>query len=103
MLPLMMNLYLMRLGEAAAPLMPRVNSETANHLDYVAGALGDRQFLVGDNISGADIQMSFALEVARNFGRLAAYPAMNAYLSRLQARPAYKAALTNGGPYAIGQ
>ena len=103
MLPLMMNLYLMRLGEAAAPLMPRVNSETTNHLDYVAGALGDRQFLVGDNITGADIQMSFALEVARNFGRLAAYPAMNAYLSRLQARPAYKAALAKGGPYGIGQ
>ena len=103
MLPLMMNLYLMRLGEAAAPLMPRVNSEATNHLNYVAGALGDRAFLVGDSLTGADIQMSFALEVARNFGRLAAFPAMNAYLSRMQARPAYKAALAKGGPYGIGQ
>jgi glutathione S-transferase len=103
MLPLMLNLYVMRLGEAAAPLMPRIDSECTNHLSYIAGALGDRQFLVGDRLSGADIQISFVLEVARNFGRLAAFPAMNAYLSRMQARPAYKAALAKGGPYGIGQ
>ena len=103
MLPLMLNLYVMRLGEAAAPLMPRIDFECTNHLSYIAGALGDRPFLVGDRLSGADIQISFVLEVARNFGRLAAFPAMNAYLSRMQARPAYKAALQKGGPYGIGQ
>jgi glutathione S-transferase len=103
MLPLMLNLYVMRLGEAAAPLMPRIDAEITNHLGYIAGALGERQFLVGESLTGADIQVSFALEVARNFGRLAAFPAMNAYLSRLQARPAYKTALEKGGPYGIGQ
>src|ERR1700694_3209342 len=31
MLPLMLNLYAGRLGEAKAPLMPRIDSEIANH------------------------------------------------------------------------
>jgi glutathione S-transferase len=39
MLPLMLNLYVGRLKEAAAPLQPRIDSETANHLGYVDGAL----------------------------------------------------------------
>ncbi len=39
MLPLMLNLYVARLGEAAAPLMPRIEGEIANHLAYIDGAL----------------------------------------------------------------
>ena len=68
MLPLMLNLYAARLGDAAAPLMPRVEGEIANHLAYIDGALKGRQFIVGDTLSGADIQMSFVGEVAGAFG-----------------------------------
>ncbi len=32
MLPLMLNLYVSRLGEAGSPLRPRIESEMANHL-----------------------------------------------------------------------
>jgi glutathione S-transferase len=102
MLPLMLNLYVMRLGEAAAPLMPRIDSECANHLGYIAGALGERQFLVGDSLTGADIQISFVLEVARVFGRLGGYPNLSAYLDRLHERPAYRTAVEKGGVYAYG-
>ena len=59
MLPLMLNLYVSRLKEAGAPLHPRIDSEMANHLGYVEGALGKREFFVGPSLSGADIQMSF--------------------------------------------
>jgi glutathione S-transferase len=102
MLPLMLNLYVMRLGEAAAPLMPRIDSECKNHLGYIAGALGERPFLVGDSLTGADIQISFVLEVAKVFGRLAAYANLSAYLDRIHARPAYRAAVEKGGVYAYG-
>jgi glutathione S-transferase len=101
MLPLMMFMYLMRLGEAGAPLHPRVESEMANHLGYVDGALGCREWLVGTDLSGADIQMSFVGEVAGAFGRLDRYPNLKAWVSRFQARPAYKAALEQGGPYSF--
>ncbi len=99
MLPLMLNLYVARLGEAAAPLMPRIESEIANHLAYIDGALKGRQFLVGDSLTGADIQMSFVGEVAGAFGKRAQYPNLDAWIKRLHERPAYKKALERGGAY----
>ena len=99
MLPLMLRLYVGRLGEAGAPLKPRIDSELANHLGYVNQALEGRQFLVGDSLSGADIQMSFVAEAARDLR--VAYPAMDAWVRRLWARPAYQRALERGGPYAL--
>lgn len=102
MLPLMLNLYTMRLGEAAAPLQPRIESEIANHLAYINGALKGREFLVGPTFTAADVQITFVLEVARTFGKLADYPDANAYLDRMHARPAYKRAIERGGPYSMG-
>lgn len=99
MLPLMLNLYVLRLGDAGAPLMPRVDGEIANHLSYIDGALKGRQFLVGDKLTGADVQMSFVGEVAGAFGKRAQYPNLDAWTKRLHDRPAYKKALEKGGAY----
>jgi glutathione S-transferase len=103
MLPLMLNLYTMRLGDASEPLKPRITSEIDNNLSYLSAALGDKPFLLGDELTGADIQNSFVVEVAKNFGVLAKYPNLTAYVERMHARPAYKAALEKGGAYGIGQ
>lgn len=99
MLPLMLNLYAGRLGDAAAPLMPRIESEIGNHLAYIDSSLEGRQFLVGDNLTGADIQMSFVGEVAGAFGKRAQYANLDAWTKRLHARPAFKKALERGGAY----
>jgi glutathione S-transferase len=99
MLPLMLRLYTGRLGDAAAPLMPRIDSELANHLGYVNRSLEGRDYLLGSELTGADIQMSFVGEAARDLR--AQYPAMDAWVRRLQARPAYRRALERGGPYAL--
>jgi len=99
MLPLMLKLYTGRLGEAGAPLKPRIDSELANHLGFVNQSLAGRDFLVGDSLTGADVQMSFVGEAARELR--AQYPAMDAWVRRLQARPAYQRALERGGPYAL--
>jgi glutathione S-transferase len=73
MLPLMLNLYVSRLKEAGAPLHPRIESELANHLGYVDGALKGREFFVGPSLSGADIQMSFVGDMAKVFDKLGPY------------------------------
>jgi len=99
MLPLMLGLYCGRLGEASAPLQPRIQSEIANHLGYLDQALAGRDFLVGSELTGADIQTSFVLEAAR--GALAPYANLVRYLGSLQARPAYRRAVERGGPYAF--
>lgn len=103
MLPLMLQLYVGRLGEAAAPLQPRIDSEIANHLGYVDQALAGRDWLLGAELSAADIQMSFVGEVAGAFGRLAAHPNLAGWVARFQARPAYKAALEKGGAYSFAR
>lgn len=102
MLPLMLQLYVMRLGAAGAPLHPRIESEIGNHLSYVESRLEGRRFFVGDDLSGADVQMSFVAEVAKAFGKLSAYPNFEAWIGRMHARPAWVRALERGGPYALG-
>ena len=102
MLPLMLQLYTQRLGEAGAPLQPRIDGEIANHLGYVERSLAGRDYVMGD-FTAADVQMSFVGEVGRAFGRLGAYPNIDAWVSRLHDRPAYKAAIAKGGTYNIGQ
>jgi glutathione S-transferase len=98
MLPLMLQLYVGRLGEAGAPLQPRIDSEIDNHLGYVEQALAGREWLLGE-FTAADIQMSFVGEVARAFGRLQTRPNLAAWVARFQARPAYRKALEAGGAY----
>ena len=99
MLPLMLHLYVSRLGEGGAPLTPRIESEIANHLGYLDAHLKGKQFLLGDLFTGADIQMSFIPEIAEVFGKRAAFPNLDAWIRRLHERPAYKKALEKNGPY----
>ena len=99
MLPLLLKMYVSRLGEAGAPLAPRIDSELANHLGFIDRALEGRTWLVGDTLTGADIQMSFVGEAAR--GLRASYPNMNAWVQRFQQRQAYRRALERGGPYSF--
>ncbi|QZP19564.1 glutathione S-transferase family protein [Pseudomonas sp. DR208] len=103
MLPLMLNLYVGRLGEAGAPLHPRIESEVANYLGYLNDALADKAYLLGDELSGADIQMSFIGEVAGAQGKLQAYPHLAAWVKKFQARPAYRKAVEQGGEYAFAK
>ena len=99
MLPLLLKLYVSRLGEAGAPLKPRIDGELANHLGYVDRSLQGREWLVGDTFSGADVQMSFVGEAAR--GLRTSYPNMDSWVRRFQQRPAYRRALERGGPYSM--
>ncbi len=99
MLPLMLNLYVMRLGDAAAPLRPRIDSEIVNHLGFIDNQLKEGEYLLPSGFSGADVQMSFVGEVGRAFGRLQPFPRLAAWVERLHARPAFKRALEKGGAY----
>jgi glutathione S-transferase len=99
MLPLMLNLYVSRLKEAGKPLHPRIDSEIANHLGYVEGALQGREFFVGNALTGADIQMSFVAEMAKIFEKLAPYPNLAGWLARMHTRPAFRRSVEKGGAY----
>ena len=99
MLPLLLALYAGLLGDGAALLRPRIDSEIANNLSYIESGLAGRDFFVGTELTGADIQMLFILEAAG--ARLDPYPAAVAYRERMHARPAYQRAIERGGPYQL--
>ena len=102
MLPVMLTLYTMRLGDAAAPLRPRLESEIANHFGYMDKALGKNDFFVGNTLTGADFQIVFVLEAARSLSLMKPYANLNRYLDAIHARPAYKRGVERGGQYDLG-
>ena len=71
------------------------------HLDYVEAELGKSQWFVGDELTGADFQMSFPLEAASARAGGAQRPRIKAFVERIQSRPAYRRALEKGGVYSI--
>ena len=68
--------------------------------DFMEAELGRSTWFAGDELTGADIMMSFPLEAAaQRAGLNASRPRLMAFLQRIHARPAYQRALTRGGPY----
>jgi len=100
MTPILLNLYTARLGEAAAPLHPRISEQLESHFRYIDDRLADSDWLVGGKITGADFMVSFPAEAAVKMGRAADKPRLAAYVERIHARPAWQLALAKGGPYA---
>jgi len=73
--------------------------QIALQLDYVTGLLEGQDYLVGNRFTAADLQLAFILQTARGLGFLQGRDVLNAYLDRLEARPAYKRAIDKGGPF----
>jgi glutathione S-transferase len=63
-------------------------------------ALVGKDFILGEEFSGADVMLGYTLLVARSFGVLTAdaHPNVERYLGRLTARPALRKALRAGLP-----
>jgi glutathione S-transferase len=69
---------------------------------FIESELATRPWFAGSEFSAADIQMSFPLEAAASRTALESkHPKAAAWLKRIHARPAYKAALKVGGPYSL--
>ncbi len=97
MLPILLKLYVSRLGEAGAPLHPRIESEMQNHLGFLNAELEGRNYFVGNDLTGADVQLSFVAQVAvRGAGR-EVYPNLTRFVDLIDARPAYQRAIARSG------
>ncbi len=114
--PLLLKLVFTRLPEGPMPFFIRpvakamsqkvlasfVDPRIAEHLDFMAAALGAADWFAGPEFTAADVMLSFPLEAAVARGALDnSRPRLMAYLERLQARPAYRRALDRGGEYSL--
>lgn len=113
--PLLLKLFVDRIAAAKMPFFVKpivrkirqsaidafIGPQLKLHLDYMESALNRHTWFVDDELSAADIQISFPLETAVSRAGLdASRPKLMDYLRRIHARPAYQRALERGGPYA---
>jgi len=99
MTPILLRIYTSRLGEAAAPLEPRINQQFDAHFAYMEGRVGDNGHFIGDSLSAADIMLSFPAEIAIMQGMAPRYPKLAAFVNACHARPAWQRAREKGGAY----
>jgi len=79
-----------------------IDPNLRQHLSYLEAELAKSTWFAGEELTGADIQMSFPVEAAAARGGLdGRYPRLQAFLERIHARPAYQRALEKGGPYGL--
>lgn len=87
-------------GIAKQVLASFVWPNLTRQLDFMEAELAQRDWFAGDQFTGADIMMSFPLEAAaKRAGLDASRPRLQGFLQRIHARPAWQAALAQGGPY----
>ena len=78
---------------------PNVNTA----LEFMEQHLAQHTWFAGEHLTMADFQMSFAVEAALSrTGKASACPHLQAYLQRMQARPAYQRGIAKGGPVVMG-
>lgn len=115
--PLLLRLVFSKIGSTPMPFLVKpivqqvvkktnqqfISPQLKLHLDFLESELSKRDWFVGDQISAADIQMSFPLEAAAARGGLdQRYPKLAAYLAKIRARPAYQRAIDKGGAFVLG-
>ena len=112
--PLLLRLIFHRVKKAPVPffvkpiakaIANKVLSEFVNPnvkclLDFIEASLEGKEWLLGDQLSGADIQMSYPLEASVASGLIDDhYPDIQSYVEHIHQQPAYQDALLKGGKY----
>jgi glutathione S-transferase len=101
MTPILLALYVGKLGAAGAPLGPRIEQQLDSHFNYMEDVLRPSGHFVLDDLSAVDIMMSFPAEIAVRQGRGEAHPKLADFVAKMHARPAFERALERGGSCAF--
>jgi len=97
--PVMLRLMIGRLGDAAAPIMPRIDEQFAAHVAFMEDGINESGHFVGSDWTAADVLMSFPAEIAVMQGFADRCPKTAAFVESIHARPAWQKARERGGPY----
>ena len=91
------------IGMVAKKVQARLTDpQLATALTFWNDELAQRgPWFAGRDFTAADVMMSFPVEAAAGRVGLEAYPALQDWLARIHARPAYHRALETGGPYEL--
>ena len=79
-----------------------VDPNLTRHLAFLNAHLTKHAWFAGDELTAADIQMSFPVESAvARAGELADVSKLADFVKRIKARPAFQKAIERGGPYEL--
>lgn len=79
-----------------------IDPQIKRHLAFWEEALTKSEYFAGAELTGADIQMSFPAQAAlARAAKPGQFPKVEAFVARIEARPAYQRALARGGPFKI--
>ena len=80
-----------------------VQPQLERHMDFLEAELGDSPWFAGQEITAADLMLSFAVQAAAATPGVldTKRPRLMSLLDRIEARPAYKRAIERGGPYKL--
>ena len=99
MMPILLQLYVGRLGEAGAPLKPRIQHQLNAHFAYMESMIRPSAHFVLDDLSAVDIMLSFPAEIAIKQGQGKVLPKLHQFVQDIHQRPAWLRALERGGDY----
>ena len=80
-----------------------IDPQLRTHTDFWEHELQKSAWFAGEELTGADIQMSFPLEAAAARAGIALGPRVSGFLERIHARPAYRRALEAGGEFRLAR
>ena len=98
-MPVVFPLFIGAFGVQSEAFSGYAQQQIALQLDYISLLLKGRDYLIDNKFSAADLQLTFILQTARGLGFLEGRQDIQAYLTRLEARPAYQRAIEKGGPF----
>ena len=93
MLPLLLKVFLAKEPAETAFLSSYADIEQNKVLDYVNQQLEGKRYLIEDRLTGADIMMSFVVDVVTNLGVISQYANIQRYAEQLEQNPNYQKAI----------
>ena len=92
MLPLLLRMFIQRDGCSTNGLLGYAEHECQQVLNYLNQHMQGRRYWVGDRLSGADIMMSFIVDVLQMSGSLQVYPNLAQFAHQLQTHESWRKA-----------
>lgn len=92
MLPLLLRMFIQRDGCSTNGLLGYAEHECQQVLNYLNQHMQGKRYWVGDRLSGADIMMSFIVDVLQMSGSLQDYPNLAHFAQQLQTHESWRKA-----------
>ena len=87
--PLLLKMLTLRSGVDHPVITPFSDAEIKLHYGHITNQLGDNDYILGNQFSGADFGICYVVSMGERLGQLADYPKLQAYLERCKNRPAF--------------